>query len=80
MTLVLTEKAKKLMKLCEVEGYNGPYELLQAVADDSVCPAICMTGGCDRFDLDREIWLCQCRHPDQGAGILPPKNFARIGT
>ena len=47
MTLVLTEKAKKLMKLCEVEGYKTPFDLLQAVACDSVCPAICMTEGCN---------------------------------
>ena len=47
MQLVLTEKAKKLMRLCEVEGYKGPCDLLDAVAGDSVCPAICMTEGCD---------------------------------
>ncbi len=47
MTLVLTEKAKKLMKLCEVEGYKSPYDLLAEIAGDSVCPAICMTEGCD---------------------------------
>jgi hypothetical protein len=47
MQLVLTEKAKKLMRLCEVEGYKSPYDLLEAVAGDSVCPAICMTEGCE---------------------------------
>lgn len=47
MTLVLTEKAKKLMRLCEAEGYESPFDLWQAVAGDSVCPAICMTEGCD---------------------------------
>jgi hypothetical protein len=47
MDLVLTERAKKLMKLCEVEGYKSPYDLLQEIASDSVCPAICMTEGCD---------------------------------
>jgi hypothetical protein len=47
MQLVLTEKARKLMRLCELEGYNDPFDLLQQVAADSVCPAICMTEGCD---------------------------------
>jgi hypothetical protein len=47
MQLVLTDKALKLMRLCEVEGFKSPYDLLQAVAGDSVCPAICMTEGCD---------------------------------
>jgi hypothetical protein len=35
------------MKLCEVEGYKTAYDLVQAVSADSVCPAICMTEGCD---------------------------------
>jgi hypothetical protein len=47
MTLVLTEKAKKLMRLCEIEGYRSPHDLLTTVAGDSVCPAICMTEGCE---------------------------------
>jgi len=47
MQLVLTEKAKKLMRLCELEGYKSPHDLLEAVAGHSVCPAICMTEGCD---------------------------------
>jgi hypothetical protein len=47
MQLVLTEKAKRLMRLCEVEGYENPNDLIQAVAFDTVCPAICMTEGCE---------------------------------
>ena len=47
MQLVLTTKAQKLMKLCEVEGYKNARDLIQAVWTDSVCPAICMTEGCD---------------------------------
>jgi len=47
MTLVLTTKAQKLMKLSEVEGYKNPLDLVEAVSHDSVCPAICMTEGCD---------------------------------
>ena len=48
MSLVLTEKSKKLMRLCEVWGFKDPYDLLRAVAGNSVCPAICMTEGCDQ--------------------------------
>ena len=62
MTLVLTEKAKKLMKLCEVEGYHSPYDLVQAVAGDSVCPAICMTEGCDHtaeIESDQTEGYCE---------------------
>jgi hypothetical protein len=49
MPLALTTKAKKLMKLCEVAGYQNAYDLVQAVWTDSVCPAICMTEGCDHI-------------------------------
>ncbi len=59
MQLALTEKANKLMRLCESEGFKSPYELFQAVAGDSVCPAICMTEGCD-FTAEME--------PDQAEG------------
>lgn len=47
MTLVLTRKAQKLMKLCEIEGFKSPYDLVEAFWCDSVCPAICLTEGCD---------------------------------
>jgi hypothetical protein len=35
------------MKLCDLEGYKRLHDLLRASATDSVCPAICMTEGCD---------------------------------
>jgi hypothetical protein len=38
MQLVLTEKSKKPLGLCEIEGYENVHDLIQAVA---VCPAIC---------------------------------------
>ena len=47
MQLVLTEKARKLIRLCEAEGFKDPNDLLLAVGCDSVCPAICITEGCD---------------------------------
>ena len=59
MTLVLTEKAKKLMRLCEIAGYNSLSDLLASKRFDRVCPAICMTEGCDHVE---EI------EKDQGGG------------
>jgi hypothetical protein len=47
MELVLTTKAAKLMRLCEIEGYGNAYDLLQAAAGGGACPAICMTEGCE---------------------------------
>jgi Integrase core domain len=57
--IVLSPKAEKLMKLCELEGYKRLYDLLKACTADSVCPAICMTEGCD-YTTEME--------PDQDAG------------
>jgi hypothetical protein len=47
MEIVLSAKAVKLLKVCEVEGFRHFDDLLALVAADSVCPAICMTEGCD---------------------------------
>jgi hypothetical protein len=60
MQLVLTEKAKKLLRLCEIEGYQNVNDLLEAVALDTVCPAICMTEGCE-YTAEME--------PDQNEGF-----------
>ncbi len=46
-TIVLSNKAAKLMKLCEMEGFKILDQLLRQTATDSICPAICMTEGCD---------------------------------
>jgi len=62
MQLVLTTKAQKLMKLCEVEGYTNVIDLVEAVWCDSVCPAICMTEGCDytaEMEPDQQEGHCE---------------------
>ena len=62
MQLVLTEKAKKLIRLCESEGFEDPNDLLLAVGCDSVCPAICMTEGCDyttEMEPDQDEGYCE---------------------
>ena len=60
--LVLTHKAAKLMKLCELEGYKRIHDLLNASMRDSICPAICMTEGCDHtteMESDQEAGYCE---------------------
>ena len=59
-TIALSRKAAKLMKLCDLEGLKLE-DLLQASVVDSICPAICMTEGCD-YTTEME--------PDQDAGVL----------
>ena len=58
-TIVLSNKAAKLMRLCERAGFEKVEEILFASVTDSVCPAICMTEGCD-YTTEME--------PDQDAG------------
>ena len=45
--IVLSNKAAKLMKLCEAEGFDSLDDLLAVAATDSICRAICLTEGCD---------------------------------
>ena len=62
MQLVLSTKAAKLMKLCELEGFQSLDDLLQACATDSVCPAICLTEGCDhtaKTEPDQDEGFCE---------------------
>ncbi len=61
-TIVLTNKAKKLMKLCDLEGYKRIHDLLNASMKDSLCPAIRMTEGCDHtteMESDQEAGYCE---------------------
>ena len=58
-SIVLSRKAQKLMKLCEIEGFENVEDVLFSSIADSGCPAICMTEGCD-YTTEME--------PDQDAG------------
>jgi hypothetical protein len=61
-TIELTGKAAKLMKLCDAEGFQFLDDLLAAAATDSVCPAICMTEGCDytaEMEPDQHRGYCE---------------------
>jgi hypothetical protein len=60
--IVLSQKAVKLMKLCDAEGLDSLEDLLQTAATDSVCPAICMTEGCDHtaeMEPDQHQGFCE---------------------
>jgi hypothetical protein len=58
----LSHKAAKLMTLCEIEGFNSLDDFLQAAATRSLCPAICMTEGCDyttEMEPDQDQGFCE---------------------
>ena len=60
--VVLSRKAVKLMTLCDLEGFDCLDDLLQVAATDSVCPAICMTEGCDHtaeMEPDQDQGFCE---------------------
>ena len=62
MQLVLSIKAQKLMKLWDVEGFRTFNDLVQAVTAAGVCPAICMTEGCDytcKMEPDQDQGFCE---------------------
>ena len=46
-SIALSHKAQKLMKLCDIEGFENVEDVLFSSITDSVCPAICMSEGCD---------------------------------
>ena len=61
-TIALSHKAAKLMKLCDLEGYKRLHDLLRASTTDSLCPAICMTEGCDyttEMEPDQDRGWCE---------------------
>jgi hypothetical protein len=62
MSIALSHKAAKLMKLCALEGYKRLHDLLKASASDSLYPAICMTEGCDyttELERDQKAGYCE---------------------
>jgi hypothetical protein len=60
--IALSHKAAKLMKLYDLEGYKRLHDLLRASTTDSLCPAICMTEGCDyttEMERDQDAGYCE---------------------
>ncbi|UPT96581.1 hypothetical protein J4G48_0047720 [Bradyrhizobium barranii subsp. apii] len=71
--IALSRKAVKLMKLCDLEGFQSLDDLLQAAAADSVCPAICMTEGCDytaAMEPDQDQGFCEACGGNTIASVL----------
>lgn len=61
-SIALSHKAAKLMKLCDLEGFGRIDDLLKISIVDSVCPAICMTEGCDyttEMESDQDAGYCE---------------------
>jgi hypothetical protein len=61
-TIALSNNAAKLMRLCEIEWFRNIEEILFASITDSVCPAICMTEGCDytaEMEPDQDQGYCE---------------------
>lgn len=73
-TIVLSNKALKLMKLCEAEGFKQLDDLLLLAAlADSMCPAICMTEGCDyttEMESDQDQGFCEACGGNTVASVL----------
>ena len=60
--IVLSIKASKLATVCEAEGFKSFGDLVALVVADSMCPAICMTEGCDHIapmESDQEEGYCE---------------------
>lgn len=60
--IVLSTKGTKLMRVCEAEGFAAVDDLLVLLTADSLCPAICMTEGCDhiaRMESDQNEGYCE---------------------
>jgi len=60
--VVLSTRGAKLMKVCEAEGFVIIDDLVALSVADSVCPAICMTEGCDHIapmESDQEEGFCE---------------------
>jgi hypothetical protein len=61
-TIALSHKSAKLMKLCDLEGFKRLEDLLKISITDNVCPAICMTEGCDHtteMESDQDAGYCE---------------------
>jgi hypothetical protein len=56
------ERAAKLAKLCDIEGFENPDDLFAAATSDSVCPAICCNPDNPACDYTAEM------EPDQDQG------------
>jgi hypothetical protein len=71
--IVLSNKATKLMKLCEAEGFDSLDDLLAVATTDSICPAICMSEGCDHtaeMEPDQTEGYCEASGGNTVTSVL----------
>jgi hypothetical protein len=57
-----SNRVAKLATLCKAQGFSDLTEFLTASMADSICPAICMTDGCDYvadMESDQEEGYCE---------------------
>jgi hypothetical protein len=60
--IAFSQKAVKLMKLCDLNGFTSLDDLLLAALLYPACPAICMTEGCDhtaKMEPDQDQGFCE---------------------
>lgn len=60
--IALSQKAQKLMTLCDQRGFQDLDDLLLTALLNSACPAICMTEGCDHtadLEPDQDQGFCE---------------------
>jgi hypothetical protein len=60
--IVLSNKAAKLMELSDRAGFKNLDDLLATSMADNICPAICMTEGCDNvadMESDQDQGYCE---------------------
>jgi hypothetical protein len=58
----LSNRAAKLATLFKAQGFGDLTEFLTASMADSICPAICMTEGCDHIaemESDQDEGYCE---------------------
>jgi hypothetical protein len=65
----MSDAKSKLNHLAEIEGFDTPAALIEEYITDSLCPAICMTDGCD---YSEEL------EPDQDRGWCPECNAGTL--
>ena len=73
--------AAKLMKLCDAAGFDCIDDLLSASITDSVCPAICMTEGCDyttEMEPDQTEGYCEACGGNTVVSVLSIAPNARV--
>jgi hypothetical protein len=70
--IALTQKAVRLVELCEAAGFRTVDDLIQISMRDSLCPAICMDCGATAdMERDQRQGYCEaCGHRRMVSGLV----------